>query len=421
MPPDEAGQAACERRLRDVPWAALAGLGDALREPLARVLEGDAAERVLDRLLRAHRGLLAEQRRAVAEAMFGVGLWRRRLRAQCGRDATPLQLLACLARDLGGLGDAARMLAVELPPPRPPPADWRDRFSVPDWLAQELVSAVGDEAPALAAALNLPGPVCLRANRLRTTREALADRLRAEGVETRPGRFSPDCLVVKSPRPNVLGLPAAREGLFEVQDEGSQLLGELVSARPGDVVLDACAGAGGKALQLAAAVGAQGAVWAVDVDAARLERLRVRAQRAGVAVHLAGAAAPDGMRFDRVLVDAPCSELGALRRGPDVRWRLEPARFVALEQVQREILRAAARAVKPGGWLVYATCTWRCRENDDVVDEFLEAQPEWRQLPAAAPRGEGPVPIDVVRGGRLETFPHRHGLDGFFGAVLGRT
>ncbi len=416
MPADEAAEAPCERRLRDVPWGALAGLGDALREPLARVLEGDVAERVLDQLLRAHRGLVADQRRAVAEAVFGVGLWRRRLRAQCGGDATPLQLLACLARDLGGLGEAAGVLGVVLPPPQPPPADWRDRFSVPDWLAEELVAAVGDEAPALADALNLPGPVCLRANRLRIAREALAERLRAEGVETRPGRFAPACLVVTSPRPNVLGLAPAREGLFEVQDEGSQLLGELVRARPGDVVLDACAGAGGKTLQLAAAVGREGAVWAADVDEGRLERLRVRAERAGAAVHLAGAAAPAGMRFDRVLVDAPCSELGALRRGPDLRWRLDPVGFPAIERTQREILRIAAASVKAGGRLVYATCTWRRRENDDVVDEFLDANCEWRER-----RGEGSLPTEVARDGRLATFPHRHGLDGFFGAVLGRT
>lgn len=397
---------ASEARLAAVPWRALAGLAPALDAPLAEALGGAAAERVVDRFLRAHRGLSAEARRAAKEAIYGVALWRRRLTWHAGDargDAAPRLLLAALLRDLGGAADAEALLGLPpgaLPPPRPPPDDLAARLSFPGWLWASLVEEAGLEAPALADALNLPGPVALRPNLLRTTRDALAALLAAEGVATAPGRLAPGALRVTSPRLNVYGLAAWREGLFEVQDEASQLAAALVEARPGEAVLDLCAGAGGKSLALAAAVGPGGAVTACDVDAGRLARLGARARRAGAAaiVRAAGAEPPPGAAFDAALVDAPCSELGALRRGPDQRFRLDPAAFAPLPALQGALLARAAARLRPGGRLVYATCTFRRAEDEEVAAAFERAHPGF------------------AREAAVRTWPHRDGADAFFAA-----
>jgi 16S rRNA (cytosine967-C5)-methyltransferase len=384
------------------------------------VLSGAVADAVLASFLRARPGLCGAERAVAAEAVFGVALWRRRLRAQLGvRDAAPRHLLATLLRDLGGRSDAEELAGLpvgSLPAPRPPPADLADRFSLPDWLAAELRRAVAGEAAALADALCAPGPVHLRANLLRTTRAALAARLADEGVATRPGALAPAALTVTSPRPNVLGLAAWREGLLEVQDEGSQLLGEAVGARPGDGVLDACAGAGGKTLLLAARVAPGGRVHAADPVGEKLVRLRARAARAGadalVTVH--GAEVQPALRVDRALVDAPCSELGALRRGPDVRWRLDPGAFAALPALQLAILERALGHVRAGGTLVYATCTIRREENEEVALALEERHPDLARIPP-------PVHPAALGGDAfLRTWPHRHGTDAFFAAAWRR-
>jgi len=422
-------QPLAEDRLRTVPWQALAGLAPALEAPLAEVLAGAPAERVLDRLLRARRDLDAPARAAVAEAVFGVGLWRRRLRAQLGdAGAPPLLLLAALLRDLAGHPDAEALLGLApgaLPPPRPAPVELADLASLPDWLAGALHAAAGPRAAAFADALNRPGPVALRANRLRLDRDALAARLRDEGVETRRSDLAPDGLVATSPRPNVLGLAAHREGLLEVQDEASQLAGAALGARPGEEVLDLCAGAGGKSLLLAAAVGPGGRVHAADADLARLERLRARAARAGaegiVTVH--GAAPPPELQVARVLVDAPCSELGALRRGPDQRWRIDPGSFEALPALQAGLLARAARHVAPGGRLVYATCTFRAEEDEAVAAAFEHAHPRFtRIMPEVSYAAErlGGLSALVTPEGFVRTWPHRHGADAFFVAAWRR-
>jgi 16S rRNA (cytosine967-C5)-methyltransferase len=447
-----------EARLRAVPWHALHGLGPELEPPLSAVLSGHAAERVLDRFLRDHRGLSSEGRAAVAEAVFGVALWRRRLawhasasppgtrsevEAALGSDRRVL--LAALLRDLGGAPRAEEIAGLApgtLPAARPAPAELALRFSLPDWLAATLVREVGVEAEALADALNAPGPICLRPNRLRTTPAALAAQLAAEGVATRPGKLVPSALVVTSARPNVYGLASHRAGLFEVQDEGSQLVAELLDARPGEAVLDLCAGAGGKALHLAAAVGVTGKVHATDVDTERLRRLYRRARRAGASaiVCIHGEAPPAGLVVDRALVDAPCSELGALRRGPDSRFRIDPGSFQRLQGLQLELLQRAASCVRPGGTLVYATCTVRREEDEDVAFAFEQTgQPFIRQVPRL-PRGGPAAPVAVRRpdaggpgdrwtdldgllttAGFVRTWPHRQGCDGFFAAAWTRT
>jgi len=411
---------AAETRLRGIPWRALEGLAPALDRPLAEVLSGAPAERVLDRFLRSRRDLAGEARAAVAEAVFGVGLWRRRLRWHAGSGASPRLLLAALLRDLGGEPAAeavADLRAGSLPPPRAGPRALADRWSLPDWLAEVLAREAGERAGALAGALALPGPICLRANRLFTDRQALAERLRSEGLPTRPGRLAPACLVVTSGRPNLLGLPSFRDGLLEVQDEASQLVAALVGARPGESVLDACAGAGGKTLALAADVGPGGRVHATDPDPERLARLRARARRAGAEaiVAIVGAEPPAGLLVDRALVDAPCSELGALRRGPDLRWRIDPASFAALPALQRSILARTAGHVRPGGRIVYATCTFRREEDEEVALAFERNHPGWIRL---RPDTD---PALLTGEGFLRTWPDRDGMDGFFAAAWERS
>jgi 16S rRNA (cytosine967-C5)-methyltransferase len=394
-------------RLASVPWEALAGLAGIVLPAIARVLDGAAAEREIDRLLREHRRLAPKQRTAVVEAIFGVGLWRRRLGVHTG-SSDPRALLFALLRDLSQLPEerAAGLAGLEppLPPRLPAPPRIADRWSYPDWIEAVLLREAGAEAEALASAMCAPGPICLRANLARVDRDALAHLLEAEGVSTRPGRLAAGALVVTSGRPNLLGLQAYREGLFEVQDEASQLVAGLVRAQPGETVLDYCAGAGGKTLALAAAMGGQGRLVAWDTDAGRLRRLRERARRAGAQVEIGR-----DVGADAVLVDAPCSELGTLRRGPDVRFRLPEENAARFPVLQREVLEEALRRVRPGGRLVYATCTLRREENEEVALALERDHPELRRMPPD-------LPSDLVRDGFLRTWPHLHDLDGFFAA-----
>lgn len=396
------------KRLQAVPWDALDGLVEAVLPAISRVLDGAAAEREIDRFLRSHRALGPLQRAAVVEAVFGVGLWRRRLRIHAG-SSDPRALLFALLRDLSLVPEqrAAELtaLAPPLPPRSPAPSRIAERWSYPDWIETVFLRELGADAEALASAMCAPGPVCLRANTSRIDRAALARLLEEDGVTTRPGRLARGALVVTSLRPNLLGLRAHRDGLFEVQDEASQLVADLLRPQPGETVLDFCAGAGGKTLALASAMGGRGRVLASDPDADRLRRLGERARRAGAAVEIG-----QDVEADAVLVDAPCSELGTLRRGPDLRFRLREEDAVRLPALQRDLLEAALGRVRPGGRLVYATCTIRREENEEVALALERAHPELRRLPPD-------LPSELVRDRFFRTWPHLHDTDGFFGAV----
>jgi 16S rRNA (cytosine967-C5)-methyltransferase len=402
----------------------LEGVAADVSETIARVLEGVAAEHAVDRFLRAHRSFSREQRAASVEAVFGVALWRRRLHFHLGIDrAPPALLLYALLRDLAGVepGDAQRWLSLEsaqIPRPRGvSPASLADRFSLPDWLADEINAAYGPEATAFAASICVPGPVSIRANRLKCDRETLRERLAREGVDAQPCEHSPDGLQIDRTRPpNLLGLPSHQEGWFETQDAGSQLVGLLVAALPGKTVLDYCAGAGGKSLLLAAAMANRGTVYVYDVDVSKLDRLAVRALRAGVSCIQRLNRPHASLRVDRVLVDAPCSELGILRRGPDARFRISPERLPRYAAKQLGILDAAAVHVRAGGRLVYATCTFRRRENEDVVRAFLATHHDFGVTPSAG----GAVAATFLNGDFFTSMSHRHGTDGFFAAVLER-
>jgi 16S rRNA (cytosine967-C5)-methyltransferase len=213
----------------------------------------------------------------------------------------------------------------------------------------------------------------------------------------------------------------------EVQDEGSQVVCRLVAPRRGEMVVDFCAGAGGKTLALGALMRSSGRLYAFDVSAARLAKLKPRLARSGLSnVHpqrLAGENDPRVKRLagkiDRVLVDAPCTGLGTLRRNPDLKWRQTPDDVAELAAKQRVILESAARLLKPGGRLVYATCSILEEENRHVVEPFLERHPQFALLPAGEALAKEHIPLEADR--YLELWPHRHGTDGFFAAVLERT
>jgi 16S rRNA (cytosine967-C5)-methyltransferase len=298
------------------------------------------------------------------------------------------------------------------------------RLSFPTLLLARLAAGLGEaEALALADALNRPAPLAIRANTLVASRDALARRLAEEGVPSRPTPLARDGLLLE-PRGDVFRLAAFRDGGFEVMDEGSQLVAESVAPPPRGRVLDACAGAGGKTLALGAALGGRGRILALDTSARRLDALRRRARRAGLsnvaAEVVSGGALPPAVaavRWQRVLVDAPCSGLGTLRRNPELRWRIDEAALARLPEQQLALLRAHAPLVAPGGRLIYATCTPLASENDDVVARFLAESPGFRLLPLKEILGRDRAER-IGDGHVLRLFPHRHGTDAFFAAVL---
>ena len=307
---------------------------------------------------------------------------------------------------------------------RPPePADPIEKlaleFSYPAWLVKRWVARWGsDTAGRVMEAGNAEPPLTLRANRLKTTAGRLAECLRAEGRTAEATSLSPDGVRVEKSF-SLTDHPAFRDGLFSVQDEAAQLAVHALDPRPGETVLDLCAGAGGKSGHLAERMENRGRIVAVDSDRARLENLRRTAARLGVSIvetvsddaRKAGARWPGG--FDRVLADVPCSGLGTIRRRPDIKWaRGEEDVRTRLPVLQREILRSAAKALKPGGVLVYSTCSTEPEENEDVVGVLLSERSDVRPV-------SPPVTADLVSpDGFVRLRPDLHGTDGFFLASL---
>lgn len=303
--------------------------------------------------------------------------------------------------------------------------------SMPDWLAARLVAEWGDAAEPLAHALNERAPMTVRANLLVGSREELANDLGRDELVTRPGRWSDTALHVET-RTNLFGLAAFKRGAMEAQDEGSQLLADLtVSAlgKASPLVIDLCAGAGGKTLAIAARLANRGRIIASDIDKLKLDELRRRARRATVsnsqAIHLEHGRWPaslDALRgkADVVFVDAPCSGLGALRRNPEARWRLQEADLASFAARQQEILDGAYQLCAPGGRLVYATCTILRQENQDVADAVIAAHADLQGVPLTTVLGEERA-RELGDGTDMLVTPLRHGTDGFFARVMTRT
>jgi len=316
-------------------------------------------------------------------------------------------------------------------PARPTDPDDRDRaldylnitLSHPRWLVARWYDRYGlSGAEAWERFNNEPARLTLRVNRLKHDVEDVAERLGREGVVTRRGQFAPDALVVEQGQP--LRGEGASSGWFVVQDEASQLVALLAGRSPGHRVLDACASPGGKTLELSAAMGGRGLLLACDVRGRRMDLLRRTVTTGGATnVRLVQAdllqPLPFSERFDCVLVDAPCSSLGTLRRDPDIKWRRHEDDLHRLARAQSTMLAHAAEAVGPGGRLVYATCSSEPEENEDVAAAFLASAPHFSAVDAR--EGDISIPASVIDArGHLRTEPHRHGLEAFFGAAFRR-
>jgi 16S rRNA (cytosine967-C5)-methyltransferase len=409
---------------------------DAAAEALALALKFDRpADAVLHDFFRARRALGAGDREFVAESVYGV-LRRKRSLESLAPDATPRRLVLIYLikinnlsiRELSSLLTAEeRAWAAEAKSVDPESPSLAVRAELPDWIAERLARALPEaEILAAARALNQPAPLDLRVNTLRATREEALNGLAERGLEAAPTPHSPVGIRIRG-RPAIQRHPLFESGALEVQDEGSQLLGYLVAPRRGDLVVDFCAGAGGKSLMLGALMHSRGRIYAFDVSAARLARLKPRLARSGLsnlyAQPIRNESDPRVKRLagkiDRVLVDAPCSGLGTLRRNPDLKWRQSPGSVAELTKKQGSILRAAARLVKPGGRLVYATCSLLAEENEEIVAAFLGEQPQFRQLDCSEILRNARIDLDTGMFFRL--FPHLHGTDGFFAAALERT
>ncbi len=408
----------------------------ALASAIERVRRFDVpADNGLRAFFRAHPAMGQHDRAFVAEGVFAL-LRRMRSLEALAESTEPRKLaIAAIVRELGrSLRDlepaltAADEIWLRAFKSRLhdalPPAVAND---LPDWLWDRVGAAYGDaERIALARALLAPAPFDLRVNPLKATRDQALAALANDGFAAAPTPYSPLGIRIAD-RVSLTQHPWLADGRLEVQDEGSQLVGYVVAPKRADMVVDFCAGAGGKTLLLGALMRSQGRLYAFDVANKRLANLSPRLKRSGLSnVHpqllanerdtrvkrLAG-------KIDRVLVDAPCTGFGTLRRNPDLKWRQPESALAELTAKQAAILAAAATLVKPGGRLVYATCSVLPEENEAIVAQFLGDHPTFVPGDAAADLARANIALDT--GPMLKLLPHRHGCDGFFAAVLERS
>ena len=414
-----------------LPPAILANAEEVLREILRFTAPADST---LSRYFRDHPRLGSRERGAVAEGIYAVlrnkSFFTDFAEAGSGptmRRLTILGLAEAMGADsLGGLTEEEtewleRITQIDRSLMQP-----EMRANMPKWLYDKLIAQYGAaETLLLADALNAPAPLDLRVNSLKSNREDVMAALAEAPVLSTPTPYAPLGLrVVK--KPSLQNMPLFQSGAIEVQDEGSQLLSQIVGAKRGEMVVDFCAGAGGKTLALGALMRNTGRLYAFDVSEKRLAKLKPRLARSGLSnVHpvqiaherdakikrLAG-------KIDRVLVDAPCSGLGTLRRNPDVKWRQQPQSIVELQAKQSAILDGAARLVKGGGRLVYATCSLLAEENEQIAEQFLAAHPEFDLVPMSRVLAEQKIALEMDD--YLKLLPHKHKTDGFFAAVLER-
>lgn len=304
------------------------------------------------------------------------------------------------------------------------------RAELPQWLF-DLIEAQYDDTAVLYPAMLEGAPLDLRVNLLKANREEVLAELEKNGVQAFATPYSPDGIRLPT-KPGLTQWPIYKDGLVDVQDEGSQLIARLVHPHRREMICDFCAGAGGKTLAMGALMRSTGRLYAFDVNEKRLNGMLPRMRRAGLSnVHpIAIRNEKDNRvkrlqgKFDRVLIDAPCSGTGTFRRNPDLKWRLSPAEMDRINEIQKNILEEASKLVKAGGRLVYATCSMIRRENQDVVEAFLAAHPEWHLVPALEVLAQQGITFDPEAAKRFgdyfQMLPHVHNTDGFFASVLVR-
>lgn len=414
-----------------LPPAILGNTEEVLREILRFTAPADTT---LSRYFKDHPRLGSRERGAVAEGIYAV------LRnksfftdfAEAGssptmRRLTIMGLAEAMGVDsLGGLTEDETAFLNRINEIDRTLMPVQMRSNLPKWLFDKFVAQYGqEETLALAHALNQPAPLDLRVNSIKTTRDDAVARLLEAPIAAEPTPYAPLGLRVLK-KPSLQNLPLFKEGAIEVQDEGSQILSQIVGAKRGEMVVDFCAGAGGKTLALGALMRNTGRLYAFDVSEKRLAKLKPRMARSGLSnVHpvqiaherdakvkrLAG-------KIDRVLVDAPCSGMGTLRRNPDVKWRQKEEAIAEMHEKQIGILDGAARLLKGGGRLVYATCSLLEEENQRVAENFLATHPEFDLVPMSKVLAEQKIPLEM--GDYLVLLPHVHQTDGFFAAVFER-
>ena len=407
-------------------------------ELLHRVLQfQQPADNVVSDFFRQQRALGVRERHTLAETTYAV--LRQRLLfqhlAQSGKGEMErrLAILAWNGNEgflRAALSDAEQQWLLRVAAVDRSALPDKLRHNLPEWLAERLVPAMGDEFWPLIDSLNVGAPLDLRVNTFKAKRDDVQAAFKAEGIEAVPTPYSPWGLRIQG-KPALHKLDVFMRGDVEVQDEGSQLLALMTDAKRGEMVVDFCAGAGGKTLALGAAMRNTGRLYAFDTSGHRLAALKPRLARSGLSnvypvqiaherderiKRLAG-------KIDRVLVDAPCSGLGTLRRNPDMKWRQSPASVDQLRAKQAAILGSAARLLKSGGRLVYATCSLLEEENEAIALAFTEAEKHaFSPLPAAEALARSHVnqAPSLVRSDFLRLWPHHHETDGFFAAAWER-
>ncbi|MBE0624525.1 MAG: RsmB/NOP family class I SAM-dependent RNA methyltransferase [Burkholderiales bacterium] len=401
---------------------------------LAAVLEFKyPADAVVSRYLRAHPILGQQDRAFVAETVFAV-LRRLRLLESLAGGRDPRRLVLAALTRLRGLSlrelDSAlkageREWLIEFKT-RAEDSSLAARCDFPDWLLARLQRQYSDkELLALALSLHKSAPLDLRVNVQKAEREAVLARLAADGIAAHATPYSPTGVRLEG-KPQINRHALFLEGAVEIQDEGSQILCQLLAPRRAEMVADFCAGAGGKTLALGALMRSSGRLYAFDVSEKRLAGLKPRLARSGLSnVHPQWIASENDARLkrlagklDRVLVDAPCTGLGTLRRNPDLKWRQSVETLTAYRAKQEVILAAAARLVKPGGLMMYASCSLLEEENAEVVQSFLAGHAQFELRPAGEALAQQRIELDT--GEYLRLAPHVHGTDGFFAALLAK-
>ncbi|MBB3117851.1 RsmB/NOP family class I SAM-dependent RNA methyltransferase [Pseudoduganella violacea] len=414
-----------------LPPAILASAEEVLREILRFAAPADTT---LSRYFKDHPRLGGRERGAIAECIYAVlrnkafftdfseaggGATMRRLALLGMSDAVGIDALGGLTQDEREWLERVTQIDRKL-------LHKSMRTNMPKWLFDKLVAQYGEEETlVLADALNTPAPLDLRVNALKANRDDVVAELAAAPIVATPTPYSALGLRVLK-KPALQNLPLFKSGAIEVQDEGSQVLAQILGAKRGEMVVDFCAGAGGKTLALGAQMRNTGRLYAFDVSEKRLAKLKPRLARSGLSnVHpVAIAHEKDAKikrlagKIDRVLVDAPCSGMGTLRRNPDVKWRQQQEAIAELQEKQTAILDGAARLVKSGGRLVYATCSLLDEENDMVAAKFIESHPDFVLIPMHQVLAEQKIELEM--GDYLKLLPHKHQTDGFFAAVFER-
>lgn len=393
------------------------------------------ADAILRRFFRENPLLGGQDRAFIAETVFGI-LRHRFFLESLSEIITPRSLvLAYLVKFQGmNLRELAALISES-------EAKWLSEIKAikldtmslsiqaefPEWLVEKLKHCMSDiEILNLGLSLQKSAPLDLRVNTFLTKRSHVLEQFNLEGIEAQETPYSP-CGIRLAGKPAINRHALFLSGKIEVQDEGSQLLGYLLAPKRGEMVVDFCAGAGGKSLLLGALMNSQGRLYAFDISEKRLSNMKPRFKRSGLSnLHAQRITHENDIKvkrltgkIDRVLVDAPCSGLGTLRRNPDLKWRQSPQSIDELKTKQTAILAAAASLLKPGGRLVYATCSFLPEENQQVVQHFLNTHPQFSLLNCAELLAQQKIPLDT--GEFLQLSPLLHQTDGFFAAALTRT